>query len=85
MHGGAGVANAARRRAALAALSHVVGNKRGVYKIYIPASARKLQIFEERFIDAVQTDENTSKATQLFFKRMKLISERNKGFYAECD
>ena len=53
--------------------------------IYIPASARKLQIFEERFIDAVQTDENTSKATQLFFKRMKLISERNKGFYAECD
>ena len=30
LHGGAGVANARRRRATLAALSHVVGNKRGV-------------------------------------------------------
>ena len=26
-------------------------------------------IFEERFIDAAQTDENLWKATQLFFKR----------------
>ena len=77
------MANAARRRAALAALSHVVGNKRGVY-IHSCFGA-KMTDFEERFIDAFQTDENMSKATQQFFKRMKLISERNKGFYAECD
>ena len=30
LHGGAGVANATRRRAALATLSHVKGNKKGV-------------------------------------------------------
>ena len=31
LHGGVGVANATRQRPGLEALSHVVGNKRGVY------------------------------------------------------
>ena len=47
--------NSTQRRATLAELSHVEGTKKGV------------DVQEERFIDAAQTNEKMWKARQLFF------------------